>query len=332
VRWLTFDRRARRVAPFAAAALLPYALLMLPATGWSIGPLLASLGLALAIGASAVLVPWARLPSWTHVLAPLGYVVSLALLRDAGEGANAGVGVLVLLPVFWLALYGTRAQLAIITGAVLAFFVLPALLVGAPAYPPAGIRAGILFTAVAGIVGVTVQGLVGRIRLQGREREELLAHLDELASTDPLTGLLNRRGWTAALQEALAQAERSAASLTVAMLDLDDFKAANDRHGHEHGDALLAQSAASWRASLRDVDVMARVGGDEFAVLLPGCNAAQAVLILNRMIAGTAGRTDCSAGVAEWERGDGASALMRAADRALYDAKRSGRVAVACSA
>jgi hypothetical protein len=178
---LTVSRRARRLAPFAAAALLPYALLMLPATGWSMRPLLASLALTLALGVLALLVPWARLPSWTYVLPPLGYVLALALLRDAGNGGSSGVGVLVLLPVFWLALHGTRAQLALMTGAVLAFFVLPAVLVGAPDYPPAGIRAGILFTAVAGIVGVTVQRLVGRIREQAREREQLLAHLEQLA-------------------------------------------------------------------------------------------------------------------------------------------------------
>ena len=321
--------RLRRLAPFAAAAVLPYALLMLPPNGWSIRPLLASAGLTVLLGVLAVAVPWVRLASWTHVLPPLGYLASLALLRDAGDGAAAGVGVLVLLPVFWLALYGTRAQLAILLAAVLAFFVAPALLAGAPDYPLSGIRMGLLFVAVAGIVGVTVQRLVERIREQGREHEQMLAHLAELAYTDPLTGLPNRRAWTAALERALELAEETGEALTVAMLDLDDFKGVNDRHGHHHGDTLLVESAAAWRASLRPTDVMARLGGDEFAILLPGCGAGDAPVVLERMLDGAPGLPSCSFGLAEWDRSLTASALLRDADQALYEAKRRGRVAVA---
>jgi diguanylate cyclase (GGDEF)-like protein len=324
-------RRTRRLAPFAAAALLPYGLLMLPSNGWSLLPLIGSAALTLLVGAAAVFVPWVRLAAWTHVLAPLGYVVAVALLRDAGSGTGAGVGVLVLLPVFWLALYGTRGQLAILLATLLAFFVLPALLVGAPQYPLSGIRAGILFAAVAGIVGVTVQALVGRIREQARERDGLLAHLGELAYTDPLTGLPNRRAWTDALEQALAFAEKTGEALTVAMLDLDDFKGVNDRHGHEHGDALLAESAAAWRASLRPTDVISRLGGDEFAILLPGCDAGEAPEVLERMLDSAPGRPTCSFGLAEWDRRRSASALLREADRALYAAKRGGRLAGAAA-
>jgi diguanylate cyclase (GGDEF)-like protein len=320
--------QARRLAPFAGGALLPYALLTIPPTHWSNGQLVLSAVLTVALGFAAVFVPWRRLPSWTHVLPGLGYVGALALLRNAGAGTSAGVGAVVLLPVFWLALYGSRAQLAVLLAAVLAFFVLPALVVGAPNYPLSGIRGGILFTAVSSIVGVTVQRLVGRIRAQSRERDMLLADLADLAHTDALTGLPNRRAWTAALERAVVVAEASGDALTVAMLDVDDFKAFNDSRGHHEGDALLADSAAGWRERLRPVDVIARLGGDEFAILLPGCDAGAAQLVLERMLAGTPERATCSVGYTEWDRRRPAAALLRAADNALYEAKRRGRAAL----
>jgi diguanylate cyclase (GGDEF)-like protein len=308
--------------------LLPYALLMLPPTDWRLPELVLSAALTLLVGAGAVLVPWARMPSWTHVLPPLAYIGALALLRNAGAGTSSGVGVLALLPVFWLALYGTRAQLAIVLVAVLAFFIVPVMLVGAPYYPPSGVRVGILFNAVAAIVGITVQGLVGRTREQAREREKLSAHLAELAYTDALTGLPNRRAWTTELEREMARAGRTGEPLTVAMVDIDDFKVFNDTHGHDRGDQLLASSAASWRANLRAADTVARIGGDEFAILLPGAGAGEARQVLERMLPLAPDGPTFSIGFAEWDRKRSASAFLHAADLALYEAKRRQRSAV----
>ena len=319
------QRQGRRLAPFVAAACLPYALLMAPPTPWHARQLLLSLGLTLVVGAAALLVPWVRLAPWTHVLPALGYVAAVALLRDAGAGVGAGVGALVLLPVFWVALYGTRAALAAVLGAVLATFLAPVVLAGPPAYPASGIRAGVLLVAVAGIVGVVVQDLVRRIRTQGRERDALLAHLAELAHTDSLTGLPNRRAWTRELERAIARARRTGEPLTVALLDLDHFKRFNDEHGHLGGDRLLAQSAAAWRADLRPDDILARLGGDEFAVLLPACAADDAVAVLRRLLAGVPGLPTCSIGFAQWDGVATAAELVHDADVALYEAKRSGR-------
>ena len=315
-----------------AAACLPYALLVTPPTPWQTLQLLLSLAMALLVAAAALLVPWVRMAPWTHVLPPLGYLASVALLRDAGAGVGSGVGALVLLPVFWIALYGTRRQLVIVLAAVLAAFLAPVLAVGPPAYPAAGVRAGLLLAAVAGIVGVVVQDLVSRIRRQARERDALLAHVSELAHTDSLTGLPNRRAWGKELERAVARARRTGEPLTVALLDVDHFKRFNDAHGHLGGDRLLVQSAIAWRADLRPDDVLARLGGDEFAVLLPACSAADAAQVLERLLAGAPGLPTCSIGLAQWDGEATAAALVHEADVALYEAKRGGRATVVVSA
>jgi diguanylate cyclase (GGDEF)-like protein len=320
-------RQGRRLSPFAAAATLPYALLVVPPMQWHAPQLLASIAVTLLVGAGAVFVPWVRLPPWTHVLPSLGYLAGLALLRHAGAGVSAGVAVLVLLPIFWVSLHGTRAQLGIVVCAGFVMLVAPVLLFGPPEYPVAGVRAALLLSAIAGIVGVAVQELVGRIRQQAREREALLAHVSELANTDPLTGLPNRRAWGVELERAIARARRTGEPLTVALLDLDHFKAFNDTHGHEGGDNLLARSAAAWRADLRPDDVIARIGGDEFAILLPACHAVDAVSVLERLLTAMEDAPTCSIGFAQWDEMQSAAQLVQEADTALYRAKRGGRCA-----
>jgi hypothetical protein len=106
----------RRLAPFAVAALLPFLLLALPPSHWDGGLVLASAAVTAWVGAAVVLVPWSRLPSFAQVLPGAGYLLALALLREAGGGTCAGVAPVVLLPVIWLSLYGTRRQLAAMIG------------------------------------------------------------------------------------------------------------------------------------------------------------------------------------------------------------------------
>jgi diguanylate cyclase (GGDEF)-like protein len=157
------------------------------------------------------------------------------------------------------------------------------------------------------------------------DRADRLARLDEQAATDPLTGLLNRRAWDVALAEAIRSSTQARSPLTVAMLDVDHFKAYNDAQGHQAGDRLLKAAAAAWRDALRPGDLLARYGGEEFVALLAGCGAEDAAPVAERLRAATPFGATSSVGLAQWEPGDSAEALLRRADEALYRAKRTGR-------
>jgi diguanylate cyclase (GGDEF)-like protein len=166
--------------------------------------------------------------------------------------------------------------------------------------------------------------LLGADAALALEREDLLRRLEDQALTDPLTALPNRRAWDRALAREVARAQRSGVPFTVAVLDLDRFKAFNDRFGHPAGDQLLVAAARLWQDRVRAGDLVARLGGEEFGVLLPDCTADQAEEIVARLIVGLPQEQTSSAGVAQWA-GQSAEDLVAAADGALYDAKHGGR-------
>ncbi len=180
---MEIDRRlARALAPFGAAALLGFALVPIAnSVDWAGYGLAAAL--TVAIAGLALLVPWRRLPQMLRVVPSLLFLVAVALLREASGGAVAGVGALALLPVFWLALHGSRSQLVVLMAGVCAFLVVPALQAGGPEYPLRIWRIAVVFAAASAIVGVTVQNLVARVRshadaLAVRERDlEAMADL-----------------------------------------------------------------------------------------------------------------------------------------------------------
>ncbi|GAA2384120.1 hypothetical protein Cme02nite_66770 [Catellatospora methionotrophica] len=162
------------------------------------------------------------------------------------------------------------------------------------------------------------------------------ATLTELAVRDPLTGLHNRRSFEERLNGALSQAGRTRSPVSLLMLDLDHFKAVNDRHGHPAGDQVLRTMAALLVRELRVVDVAARLGGEEFGVLLPGIEHRDAVVVAERlrsaiarcpvMHGGAVIRVTASLGVVCWpEHGQAGDELLERADHALYRAKRAGR-------
>ena len=211
----------------------------------------------------------------------------------------------------------------------------------------AGLHAGAMAPLV---VGGEVFGLmtVGSRDPEGftesqLRRLESVAHLGELAIanawsysnlavsafTDPLTGLKNRREF----ERVLTHPPRE--RFSVLAIDVDNLKPINDEYGHEAGDAVLRTVAAVLGALVRTGDVLARVGGDEFAALLPGPDAEEAEQIADRMRAAMhgvsmpKGKARISIGIADGEAGEDPRAVWRAADAALYAAKRTGRDRVA---
>lgn len=155
-------------------------------------------------------------------------------------------------------------------------------------------------------------------------RADLVAQLEAAARTDQLTGLANLRGWEEHLVRELAAAGRDGRSVAVALLDLDGFKALNDDVGHQGGDRVLRASSAAWQHQLREGDLLARIGGDEFAVLLPGCGGTDALVLAERLRGATQEIT-ASLGIAYWDGEESYSRLMVRADEALYAAKAAGR-------
>lgn len=166
-----------------------------------------------------------------------------------------------------------------------------------------------------------------------RERELLRS----LAIRDPLTGLYNRRFMEEELARQLSHVRREGRPLAIAMLDLDHFRDANDRHGHLAGDLVLRSLAVLLQGFRHGSDIPCRYGGEEFVLIMPGATGAEAVSRLEplrRRLAETGvhheGRLlqplTASIGVAEFPiDGDDVEALLDAADRAMYRAKRSGR-------
>ncbi|ONF95439.1 sensor domain-containing diguanylate cyclase [Sphingomonas jeddahensis] len=182
-----------------------------------------------------------------------------------------------------------------------------------------------------------VTGVVSAIRdITLRKAHE--ERLTRAALTDPLTGLINRRG----LDEELAKRLTAGGAGCVALFDLDHFKHVNDTYGHAAGDEVLRRFAALARSSVRDQDVVARLGGEEFAVVLPEATIDQARLVCDRVrraVGEARVRIDdrtisvtVSGGVASYRNYQPAGDVLRAADRALYRAKNAGRDQLALAA
>jgi two-component system cell cycle response regulator len=161
--------------------------------------------------------------------------------------------------------------------------------------------------------------------------------LREQATTDALTGIANRRTILETLDKELERSRRVGSACSVILVDLDHFKRVNDTHGHAAGDAVLQHAASTLRSILRPYDLVGRYGGEEFVVVLPGCDAEGARAAAERLrtsmasasvaVGETTVRVTCSLGVAVGGMGTerGRDALLEAADAALYRAKKGGR-------
>jgi diguanylate cyclase (GGDEF)-like protein len=173
------------------------------------------------------------------------------------------------------------------------------------------------------VIAIVVRGLAAR-------NARLVARLTLESRIDPLTGLLNRRGLEERFAVELARAKRDRRPLAVVAVDIDHFKRINDDHGHQAGDRALVWLAAMLCEQTRGADIVARVGGEEFVIVLPGSDGASTLEFAERLrraiedgdaeIALT-----ISAGVASALAPSTAHTLLDAADRALYAAKHAGR-------
>jgi diguanylate cyclase (GGDEF)-like protein len=164
------------------------------------------------------------------------------------------------------------------------------------------------------------------------EKARQLRELHELAVRDPLTGLHNRRYFHETLAHEVKRAHRYDRRLALIFLDLDDFKAINEEIGHLGGDAVLAEVAQRLRMVVRGADIPCRVGGDEFAVILPESSLEDTERFFQRLQLAIQGQPigripnlQVSAGMAELGRDDDATSLFRRVDQALYGAKRAGK-------
>ncbi len=254
------------------------------------------------------------------VLGPLGVVLiayALANTRGAGDGA-----VLYMWPVLWSTFYfGRRGAVVIVTCVAVAHALALLALPAASSYPGRWIDVMVSVSVVAGVVLTLVRG-----------NDVLLTQLAGEARTDKLTGLLNRRGFDERAAPELARARRERSSIAVAAFDIDHFKRVNDEWGHEIGDQVLARLGDLLSEQSRDIDVVARFGGEEFVVLLPGCDTAAAEAFTERVrdALATSGSVSLpavrvSAGVLAALTPETIETMLQGADFALYRAKRAGR-------
>jgi diguanylate cyclase (GGDEF)-like protein len=287
------------------------------------GLLIATLGAYLV--ALGFLIAFDRLPMWAFEASPLAgtVLVSLAVYFGGSQAATAYA-----MYYFWVALaacYFLRPPVAVAHLAIASAAYGLVLLVSPGHVPLPGLTWAIV-TGTLGVLGVLMITLRGQVN-------RLVTQLASAARTDSLTQLANRRELEERFAAELERSTRTARPLSMLVLDLDWFKEYNDRFGHSAGDRALVMLAEALRRATRTSDVVARLGGEEFGVLAPETDEAEAFLLAERLraevraaFARETEKMTISCGVASFPvHGITSGELLHAADRALYEAKESGR-------
>lgn len=262
--------------------------------------------------------------------------IGLVGLVDWATGPHIGLSLFYLAPVTWSG-WALGRRMAVISAMSAAAVWFLAEVAWPHDYP---LAISIWNAVTRTVIFVALGVLLARVRADRHRLEEANAVLQAravreslLARTDPTTGLANRRAFSEALAAELAHVSRSGDSLGVAYVDLDGFKQINDNAGHAAGDEALARVAASLRQLIRASDTVARIGGDEFAVLLRGASASDAAKLGDRIVRGisrlrvgsSATALGASVGVAiAGAHPTDAHGLLLRADRAMYVAKLAG--------
>jgi diguanylate cyclase (GGDEF)-like protein len=290
-------------------------------------------GLGLVLGSASVI--WAKYArEWTvHTLFATGTALICLGVYSSGVATGAYSVLFVWLVVMAASFFSPKAILAHVV------WILVASRVTLGVVETSGVSAtirwtfGSLLLVVAAVMMSRIvserRSIEDQLRTEIEEKARLQREFEHLAHHDPLTGLPNRRRFEQELARELARATRHNAQLSVVSLDLDQFKEYNDAHGHVAGDRLLKLMASAWTERLRAADVIARIGGDEFVVVLPDCPPDDAERVVQRLCRPIPLGLTCSAGTACWDGRESAQELYARADRAMYEAKECTTVCAA---
>jgi diguanylate cyclase (GGDEF)-like protein len=259
-----------------------------------------------------------------------------------GPARGAVIAIMILVITFGLFILQPRQAraLALLAVVLLAGVMLWRAQTSPERYPPRVEAVHFLFTLIVlggtSSLAIRLGSLRARLAAQKDELADALALNRELATRDALTGLLNRRAMVELLAREQSRIVRGQGPLAVALLDIDWFKRINDSHGHGAGDEVLRRFAAVLKDQLRAADALARWGGEEFLLLMPGTRQDDARVVLERLRSAVCAagvfhgiaadlKVTFSAGLVEIAEGESQDAAIDRADRALYRAKQGGR-------
>jgi len=296
---------ATRVAPFAGALLVAFGFVNLRHDGGSPNRIIIAAAVSAVIVLAVGALPWRILPSWTQTLPPLAFFLLVAVLIDVDGGSGSSFAPLALVPVIWLALYGTRGQLLFgILGAI-AVFLVPIVWLGAPRYPPSEWQTPTMWMITVVLVGIVVHELV--VEMRARSIGGVVA-----ASSDELTSLPSRAAWEERLPQELKRGEREGWQVSVAMFVIEG----------EVDQATIRETTFAWASQLRGTDLLARFDTDAFAAAFPGCSLGSAMQLADRMR--EVSDVTVFVGVACWDGEEDQASLMGRVSAAVADAREMG--------